>query len=84
MEADDVVGEHAAEDLLAPAPGQDPPGVGLRPGDVDEVVQEGVGPRLADQARRGVEVVVVEHHQRVVLVGDRAQHRAAMSALTTL
>ena len=42
VEADDVVGEQAVEDLLAPVPRQDPPGVGVRPGDVDEVVEEGV------------------------------------------
>ena len=75
VEADDVVGEHAPVDLLAPAVGEHPPGVRLGPGDVDEVVEEGVGPRLADQAGGGVEVVVVEHHHRLLLALDRIDHR---------
>ena len=66
VEADDVVGEQSLEDLLAHLGGQDAPGVRLRPGDVDEVVEEDVGPRRADQRRTGVEVVVVDHHERLV------------------
>ena len=73
VEADDVVGEHAAEDRLADPTRQDPPAVGLRPGDVDEVVQEGVGPLGADHPRGGVEVVVVEHHQRPLATLDLAE-----------
>ena len=75
MEADDVVGEHARVDLLPPSVGEDPPRVRLRPGDVNEVVEEGVGTRLPDQAWTGVEVVVVEHHHRALLVLDRPDHR---------
>ena len=74
VEADDVVGEHAAEDRLADPARQDPPAVRLRPGDVDEVVEEGVGPLGADHPRRRVEVVVVEHHQRPLALGDLAEH----------
>ena len=40
VEADDVVGEHALVDLLAHVARAAPPGVGLRPRDVDEVVEE--------------------------------------------
>ena len=39
------------------------------------MLEEDVGPRLADERRRRVEVVVVEHHERVVLALDRADHR---------
>ena len=75
VEADDVVGEHAPVDLLPPLHREDPPAVRLGPRDVDEVVEEGVRPRLADQSRAGVEVVVVEHHQRLVVALDGSQHR---------
>ena len=75
MEADDVVGEQAAVDRLAPASREDPPRVRLRPGDVDEVLEEGVGPRRADDRGRRVQVVVVEHHQRLLARLDRPQDR---------
>ena len=70
VEADDVVGQHALVDLVADALGQHAPGVGLRPRDVDEVVQEDVGARLADDRRQRVEVVVVDHDDRLVLALD--------------
>ena len=38
---------------------------------MDEVLEEDVRARLADQRRRRVEVVVVEHHERVLLALDR-------------
>jgi hypothetical protein len=41
---------------------------------VDEVVEEGVRPRPPDQPRAGVEVVVVEHHHRLLLALDRPDH----------
>ena len=76
MEADDVVREQAREDLLADPRGQHPPGVGLRPGDVDEVVQEDVRAGFADEVGERVEVVVVDHHDRLgdalELLDDRA------------
>ena len=75
VEGDDVVGEDALEDVLAHVARQHAPGVGLRPRDVDEVVQEDVRPRLADRARRRVEVVVVEHHDDLVLALDLVEHR---------
>ena len=40
------------------------------------MVQEGVGPRPADQPRKRVEVVVVDHHDRVVDPLDLLEHRA--------
>ena len=75
VKADDVVGQQAREDLLADARRQHAPGVGLRPRDVHEVVQEGVRARPADQAGQRVEVVVVDHHDRLLgalqLLDDR-------------
>ena len=65
-------------------PGQDPPAVGLRPGDVDEVVEEDVGPLLADHPGGGVEVVVVEHHQRPLVALDLPQDRLGDVAVDRL
>ena len=65
VEADDVVREQARVDLLADPRGQHPPGVRLRPRDVDEVVQEDVRAGAADEVRERVEVVVVDHHDRL-------------------
>ena len=84
VEPDDVVREQPAEDLLPHPAGQNPPAVGLRPRDVDEVLQEGVRPRRADQTRARVQVVVVEHHQRPVLAVDLAQHRLRDVAIDDL
>ena len=84
VEADDVVGEQAAVDLLAPVRRQDPPGVGLRPRDVDEVLEEDVRPALADRRRAGVEVVVLEHHQRLVPALDRPDDRLGDVAVDDL
>jgi hypothetical protein len=64
MEANDVVREQSAEDLLADPRGQHPPGVRLRPGDVNEVMQERVRARAAHEIGERVEVVVVDHHDR--------------------
>ena len=75
MEPDDVVGEQAVVDLRADAARQHPPGVGLRPRDVDEVVQEGVGALAPHQGRQRVQVVVVDHHHGLVAVRDLVQHR---------
>ena len=68
VEGDDVVGEQAAEDLLADLAGQHPPGVGLRPGDVHELLQE--RPRRAGPHDRGdsVQVVVVDDHDPAAAV----------------
>jgi hypothetical protein len=41
---------------------------------VDEVLQERVGPLLPDLRRTRVEVVVVEHHERLGVIRDRAQY----------
>ncbi len=65
VEADDVVRQQAREDLLADPRGQHPPRVRLRPGDVDEVVQEHVRARAAHEVGQRVEVVVVHHHHRL-------------------
>ncbi len=77
MKADDVVRQQAREDLLADPRRQHPPGVRLRPRDVDEVVQEHVRARPAHEVRERVEVVVVDHHDRLAgaleLLDDRAR-----------
>ena len=84
MEADDVVGQHAAVDLVADAIGQHAPGVGLGPRDVDEVVEEDVRARGADHAGHRVEVVVVDHHDgRLGALDLLRARRAARSSLTT-
>src|SRR5207249_4438285 len=75
VEADDVVRQNAPEDLLAYAGGQHAPGVRLRPGDVQEVVQERVGPRAAHEVRQRVEVIVVDHHDRLVRALELFHHR---------
>ena len=55
-------------------PREHAPGVALRPRDVDEVVQEDVGPGAAHEAGQRVEVVVVDHHHRVVDAVDLLDH----------
>ena len=74
VEADDVVGQQPAVDLGAHLRREHAPGVRLGPRDVDEVVQEDVGLLAPDDLRQRVEVVVVDHHDRVLLVGDLLQH----------
>jgi hypothetical protein len=74
VEADDVVGQEAFEDLLADVPRKHAPGIRLGPRDVDEVVQERVRPGLADHRRQRVEVVVVHHHDGLLLPVDLLQH----------
>ena len=71
VEADDVVREQALEDLAAHVRGQDAPCVGRGPGDVHEVMEERVRALSPDQGGRGVEVVVVDHHERLLGVLDR-------------
>jgi hypothetical protein len=66
VEADDVVGQKTAVELLADLLRQHAPGVALRPRDVDEVVQEDVRARAAHERGQRVEVVVVDHHDRLV------------------
>ena len=56
--------------------GQHAPGVGLRPGDVDEVVQEDVGAGPAHELGQRVQVVVVHHHDRLLDLGDLLDHGA--------
>ena len=75
VEADDVVGQEPAVDLLAHPRREHAPGVRLRPRDVDEVVQEDVRLLVADHARERVEVVVVDHHDRGLLVRDLLEQR---------
>ena len=77
MEADDVVAEDARVNLLPDPCRQHAPGVGLGPGDVDEVVQEGVRAGASHHARQRVEVVVVDHHDRALLALDLLDHRAS-------
>ena len=65
MKADDVVRQQTREDLLADPRGQHPPRVRLRPGDMDEVVQEHIRARATHEVGERVEVVVVHHHHRL-------------------
>ena len=64
------------EDLVADVLRQHAPGVGLRPRDVDEVVQEDVGALAPDHARERVEVVVVDHHDGLLVALDLLEHGA--------
>jgi hypothetical protein len=75
VEADDVVRQHPLVDRVADPRRQDPPAVRLRPGDVDEVVEEGVGTLCADHPGGGVEVVIVQHHQGVLPAVDLGEDR---------
>jgi hypothetical protein len=54
--------------------GEHPPGVGLRPGDVDEVVQKHVWARSAHEVGERVEVVVVHHHHRLLAALELLDH----------
>ena len=76
MKADDVVREQPREDVLADARREHAPRVGLRPRDVDEVVQEDVRPRAAHEVGERVEVVVVDHHHRLGVVAELVHDRA--------
>ena len=67
--------EDALVDVLAHVGREYAPGVRLGPRDVDEVVEEQVRALLADELGRDVEVVVVEHHHRVVVALDLLEHR---------
>ena len=84
VEADDVVGQQAVVDLLAQRRRQHSPGVRLRPRDVHEVVQEDVRARLADHRRQRVEVVVVDHHDRLVGAVDLVDHGLGQVAVDLL
>ena len=84
VERDDVVGQDPLEDVLAQIAWQDTPGVGLGPRDVDEVVQEHVRPRVADELGRGVEVVVVEHHDGALDAFELLDHRVGEVAVDDL
>ena len=66
VETDDVVRQQPRVDLFADPRRQHTPRVGLRPRDVDEVVQEHVRTCAAHQVREGVQVVVVDHHDRLL------------------
>ncbi len=80
VEGHDVVAEQAAEHGLADVRRQDAPVVALRPGDVDELVQERIragGPHVRGDA---VELVVVQQHQRVAPVAVRATAPAPVGA----
>ena len=67
VEADDVVREQPVVDRVPDRLGKHAPEVRLRPGNVHEVGERGIGPRLAHEPRREVEVVVVEDDRRVGL-----------------
>ena len=75
VEADDVVGEQPVEELLADLVRQHAPGIRLGPRDVDEVMQEHVGPNASQQGRQRVQVVVVDHHHGLGTPVDLLEHR---------
>ena len=83
VEADDVVREQPVVDRVPDRLGKHAPDVRLRPRDVHEVGERGIGPRLAHEPRREVEVIVVEDDRRVGLrvqlgkggLGKGAVHR---------
>ena len=77
VEADDVVRQHALVDRVADPPREHAPRVGLRPRDVDEVMQEDVGARRAHDGGQRVEVVVVDHDDRVLDALDLLEHRTS-------
>jgi len=58
------VGQKALQDGVPHGLGQHLPVVGGGPGDVDELLQGGVGHQLPDPARRQVELVVLDQDQR--------------------
>ena len=83
VKADDVVREQPVVDRAPDPLGQHAPEVGLRPRDVHEVAERGVGPGVADEPRREIQVIVVEEDRCVGLgvelvqdrVGERSVHR---------
>ena len=52
------------------------PVVGIGPGDVHEVLQAGVWLALADEARAEVEVIVLEHDERLAARRRRWRRRS--------
>ncbi len=64
LEADDVAGAERAADLLDHLAREEAPVVGVRPGDVDEELDQRVGDRAANRRRRQVEVVVLQQDHR--------------------
>ena len=75
VEADDVVREQPLVHGDPQLRRQRVPVVRLRPRDVDEVRRHDAGPRLPDERRREVEVVVVEEHRRVGLALELLERR---------
>ncbi len=82
VEAHDVVGEDALVERTADRLGQDPPVVRLRPWNVDEVGERGLRGVLPDDARRHVEVVVVEEHGRAGLAVELVEHSVGEARFT--
>ena len=69
VETHHVVAEQPAEQGVAHRGRQHPPRVGLRPGDVDEMVKDGAGAAESNLAGQEVEVVIVDHHDRLTAGG---------------
>ena len=76
VEADDVVCEQPLVHGHPQLGRQRVPVVGLRPRDVEEVRRHDVGPRFPHQARREVQVVVVEEDRRVGLAVELLHRRS--------
>ena len=65
LETDHVVAEHPLADRPSHLQRQQAPVVGIRPGDMDEVLEDRVRVAFADEAGAEVEVVVLEHDDRL-------------------
>jgi hypothetical protein len=74
VERHDVVREQTLQHGFAHVRREHAPVIGLGPRDVHEEVQECIRGVLADGRRRGVQVVVVQHHDRVGVLAQHVQH----------
>ena len=77
VEAQQVVAEQAVDDLLAPR--ADAERLAVRPGNVPELADDRIGPRLLDEPRQQREVVVLHEDDRA-LVADLVDDRVARIA----
>ena len=66
LETDDVVPQQSLADLLAPRHRQEPPVVGIWPGDMHELLDDRLGPESTDHTGGQIEVVVLQHDDRLI------------------
>src|SRR5205807_5375680 len=64
LEADDVVAENPLDDGIAHPARKDLPVLRRGPGDMDELLQAGVGDGLTHHRGNAVQLVVLDQHQR--------------------